>query len=90
MSIKMQYQSAGSQGQHLTASGQSKCTAAVEQEKQQIAGEQVKCPVCGHRFFDKEDKASGFILHKCSICKNIWRIDLAALSFMNIKRSRNA
>ena len=54
----------------------------------QAVGVQVKCPACGRRFFDKEDKASGFIIHKCFVCKNIWKIDLATLNFMILKKPR--
>lgn len=48
---------------------------------------QIKCPICGHRFFDKEDGAIGIILHKCSVCKTIWSINLATIDFVKIDRN---
>lgn len=38
--------------------------------------QQVKCPICGHRLFDKEENAQGVISIKCSYCRKIAKVKL--------------
>ena len=38
--------------------------------------EQVKCPSCGRRLFDKEVGSTGGIAIKCPICRNVCRVKL--------------
>jgi phage FluMu protein Com len=38
--------------------------------------EQVKCPVCGRRLFDKGEDSSGQLEIKCMQCKRILKIRL--------------
>jgi len=38
--------------------------------------QQVKCPICGHRLFDKEENAQGVISIKCSYCRKIAKVML--------------
>jgi endogenous inhibitor of DNA gyrase (YacG/DUF329 family) len=37
---------------------------------------QVKCPICGHRLFDKEREAKGKISIKCPLCRKISTVNL--------------
>ena len=38
--------------------------------------EQVKCPICGRRLFDKEERSTGLISIKCTQCKQIAEVKL--------------
>ncbi|HEY8890481.1 MAG TPA: hypothetical protein VIM70_09520 [Clostridium sp.] len=38
--------------------------------------QQVKCPICDHRLFDKEENAHGDISIKCSYCRKIAKVNL--------------
>ena len=36
-----------------------------------------KCPVCGHRLFDKISLATGYVEIKCHRCGSVVRVNLA-------------
>jgi DNA-directed RNA polymerase subunit RPC12/RpoP len=42
--------------------------------------EQVKCPRCGRRLFDKERGSKGAIVIKCSHCRKIAKLKLEQTS----------
>ena len=46
--------------------------------------EQVKCPRCGRRLFDKERGSKGAIVIKCSHCRKIAKLKLEQTSGKSI------